>query len=121
MPPTPTHPTLGEFYLADVRRLTSPERDLGLWWRTMSFNGPSFRAAYVVDTGEIYVMQHEGLPGGGRVEVIAHRPSVAAVLDDLDGMEDICGEPGSLWWLLDRLAPQHADLFEGAAPVTVAA
>jgi hypothetical protein len=120
MPASPTHPTLGEFYLADVRRLTSPELDLGLWWRTMSFNGPRFRAAYVVATGEIYVMQHEGLPGGGRVEVIAHRRTIAEVLDDLDGMEVVCGDRGSLRWLLDRLAPAHADLFE-EAPATVAA
>ena len=101
----PTYPSLGDFYFADSRRLSSPECDLGLWWRMTSFGSPTFRAAYVEATGEIYVMQHEGLPGGGRIEVVATRDSLDAVLADLAGMDDVCGEPGSLWWLLDRLVP----------------
>ena len=105
MPTSPTYPSLGEFYFADARRLSSPERDLGLWWRLTAFGSPTFRAAYVEATGEIYVMQHEGLPGGGRVEVVATRAGYDDVLADLDGMEQVCGEPGSLWWLLDRLVP----------------
>jgi hypothetical protein len=68
-----------------------------------SFGSPTFRAAYVEATGEIYVMQHEGLPGGGRVEVVATRDALDEVLADLAGMDEVCGEPGSLWWLLDRL------------------
>jgi hypothetical protein len=82
------------------------------------FGSPTFRAAYVERTGEIYVMQHEGLPGGGRVEVVTTRASLDDVLADLDGMELVCGEPGSLWWLLDRLVPgavAHSDALALAA------
>lgn len=68
-----------------------------------SFGSPTFRAAYVEATGEVYVMQHEGLPGGGRVAVVAARDGIDGVLADLAGMDEVCGEPGSLWWLLDRL------------------
>jgi hypothetical protein len=68
-----------------------------------SYGSPTFRAAYVEATGEVYVMQHEGLPGGGRVEVVATRDGIDGVLAELAGMDEICGEPGSLWWLLDRL------------------
>ena len=32
----------------------------------------------------------------------------AALLAALDGMEQVCGEPGSLSWFLDRLAPAAA-------------
>jgi len=104
-----TFPSLGDFYLSDVRRLSSRERDLGLWWRLTHFSGPTFRAAYVEATGEIYVMQHEGLPGGGRVEIVATRATFDDALAALDGFEDVCGEPGSLWWLLDHLGhdPAH--------------
>jgi hypothetical protein len=84
------------------------------------FGSPTFRAAYVEATGEVYVMQHEGLPGGGRVDVITTRASLDGVLADLEGMEQVCGEPGSLWWLLDRLVPgeiAHVD----AVPLALAA
>jgi hypothetical protein len=114
---TPFHPSLGDFYFADSRRLFSPEHDLGVRWRTRRFKGPTFRAAYVEATGEIYVMQHEGLAGAGRVEVVATRAALADVLADLEGADEVCGRPGSLWWLLDRLAPEGpaADRLTAAA------
>jgi hypothetical protein len=84
-----------------------------------AFGSPTFRAAYVQATGEIYVMQHEGLPGGGRVEVIAQRDDLDPVLADLDGAEQVCGEPGSLWWLLDRLGADGSAA--AAAPLALAA
>ena len=82
-----------------------------------AFGSPTFRAAYVEATGEIYVMQHEGLPGGGRVEVVATRAAYDDVLADLGGMDQVCGEPGSLRWLLDRLGPGDR---AGTPPVSVA-
>ena len=84
-----------------------------------TFGSPTFRAAYVVATGEIYVMQHEGLPGGGRVEVVAQRDDLDAVLAALAGADEVCGEPGSLWWLLDRLAADGSAA--GDAPLALAA
>jgi len=84
-----------------------------------TFGSPTFRAAYVEATGEIYVMQHEGLPGGGRVEVVARRDDLDDVLADLDGIDQVCGEPGSLWWLLDRLAADGSA--RGVAPFALAA
>lgn len=84
-----------------------------------TFGSPTFRAAYVEATGEIYVMQHEGLPGGGRVEVVAQRDALDDVLAAVEGADQVCGEPGSLWWLLDRLAADGSAA--GAAPFALAA
>ena len=51
-------------------RRGSRERDVGLFWR--SRRGPTFRAAWVRDTGELYLFQHAlGGPGGGSVHLLA--------------------------------------------------
>ena len=50
---------------------TSRERDVGLWWRAHGPLARTDRAAYVEGTGELSVMQHEGMPGGGRGQVLA--------------------------------------------------
>ena len=47
-------------------------------------------------------MQHEGTPGGGRVDVVAG-VTPAAVGELLDGWRDEVGEWGSLRWLVERL------------------
>src|SRR5688572_16469323 len=47
-----TYLSLGAFYASDPDRRGSRERDVGLFWRSRS--GPSFRAAWVRDTGELY-------------------------------------------------------------------
>jgi hypothetical protein len=99
----PSYPSLGAFYIADRRRATSRERDVGLWWRGEGTHAPTFRAAYVEATGELYVMQHEGTPGGGRVEVLGRFNSFAELHRLVRGWEDVCGEPGSIDWLLTRL------------------
>ena len=82
-------------------------------------HGPVFRAAYVVDTGELYLMQLEGLPGGGRIDVVARFPDHATLDRALAGWEDVCGDPGSLRWLLERLPgepPPH--LLRAAQPAS---
>jgi hypothetical protein len=99
----PTYPSLGAFYIADRRRATSRERDVGLWWRGHGPHAPTFRAAYVEATGELYVMQHEGTAGGGRVEVLGSFRSFAELHRLVGGWEDVCGEPGSIDWLLARM------------------
>jgi hypothetical protein len=99
-----TYLSLGAFYGADPARRSSRERDLGLWWRSDG-RGPTFRAAWVQDTGEVYLVQH-GLTGagGGHVEVVARMPQVERDEAALRGWRDEVGKPGSLSWLRDRLA-----------------
>jgi hypothetical protein len=95
-----TYPTLQRFYDADPRRATSSERDVGLWWR--DHHDASFRAAWVQDTGEIYILAH-GVPehGGGPITVLGQCTAVG--LDSLlEGWRDICGSRGSLDWLIER-------------------
>ncbi len=65
-----TYLSLGAFYASDPARRTSRERDVGLFWR--SRQGPTYRAAWVHDTGELYLFQHAlGGPGGGTVHLIS--------------------------------------------------
>jgi hypothetical protein len=99
----PTFLSLGAFYAADRRRDISRERDVGLWWRGDGPLSPTYRAAFVEDTGELYIMQHEGTPGGGRVDVVGHFDGFAALERRLEGWDDVCGDPGSIDWLLERV------------------
>ena len=96
-----TYPSLEIFY-KDGRRAASREHDLGLWWRTDPC-GPSYRAAWVENTGEIYLVQYEGMRGGGHVEVLGRRDSLDQVRGELDGLERVCGARNSLSWLRARL------------------
>lgn len=94
--------SLSAFYIADQRRVESKESDVGLWWRE-AVDGPLHRAAWVKDTGELYLTRlGPAEEGGGEVEVLA-------VLDDeeylgkvLRGWRQQCGRPGSLAWLRER-------------------
>ena len=54
-------------------------------------------------TGELYVMQHEGMRGGGQVQVLGRFDSFAELHRLIAGWEDVCGEPGSIDWLTARL------------------
>lgn len=118
----PTYLSLGAFYASDDRRDASHEIDVGLWWRghgNPTPPTPVFRAAYVVDTGELYLMQLEGLPGGGRIDVVARFPDHATLDRALAGWEDVCGDPGSLRWLLERLPGEHPPhLLRAAQPAS---
>jgi hypothetical protein len=105
MPASTTYLSLGAFYESDKRRGISREHDLGLWWLGDDWHAPRFRAAWVVETGELYVMQHEGTPGGGLVDVVGAAPTIEAVERRLEGWRDVVGEWGSLRWLLERLGP----------------
>jgi hypothetical protein len=102
---SPTYLSLGAFYAADKRRDISREHDLGLWWLGDNWQAPRFRAAWVAETGELYVMQHEGTPGGGRVDVVAVAATLEELEERLEGWRDVVGEWGSLRWLLERLGP----------------
>ena len=102
--------SLGAFYAADRRRAVSRERDLGLWWRGDGPLSPTYRAGYVENTGELYLMQHEGTLGGGRVDVLGRFTTFAEVRRLVTGWEDVCGERGSIRWLLERVPRQLADV-----------
>jgi hypothetical protein len=96
--------SLASFYTADPRRVDSRECDVGLWWREAP-DGPLHRAAWVSDTGELYLVRL-GPPeqGGGRVEVLATIAEHERLERVLEGWRERCGEPRSLTWLRERAA-----------------
>jgi hypothetical protein len=106
--PTPSRPlperyrSLALFYTADTRRVHSRELDVGLWWRDDP-DGPLHRAAWVCDTGELYLVRLGPLQeGGGEVEVLAKVAERERLESVLSGWREQCGAPRSLRWLRDR-------------------
>jgi hypothetical protein len=100
----PRYRTLANFYNADERRLSSRELDVGLWWREDA-GGPLHRAAWVNDTGELYLVRlGPDTDGGGRVEVLANLDDQERLESTLAGWRERCGEPRSLSWLRERAA-----------------
>jgi hypothetical protein len=96
--------SLTAFYRADSRRVQSRERDVGLWWRDDA-HGPLHRAAWVSDTGELYLVRLGPTEqGGGRVEVLATVADRERLESMLEGWRERCGEPRSLAWLRGRAA-----------------
>jgi hypothetical protein len=103
-----TYLSLGAFYASDPARRSSRERDFGLFWRSRS--GPSFRAAWVRDTGELYLFQHAlGGRGGGSVHLLAPAMDEIELERRLTGWADVCGREGSLEWLLARVQGISSD------------
>jgi hypothetical protein len=102
--PIERHRSLAGFYDADPRRTRSRELDVGLWWRERA-DGALHRAAWVIDTGELYVARLGPVDeGGGKVEVLARTHDRAHLERALRGWRDHCGQPGSLTWLRRRAA-----------------
>jgi len=96
--------SLANFYTADERRIHSRELDVGLWWRDAA-DDPLHRAAWINDTGELYLVRlGPEAEGGGRVEVLATVVDRARMEDLLEGWRERCGEPSSLTWLRLRAA-----------------
>ncbi len=96
--------SLTAFYRADPRRVQSRERDVGLWWREDA-HGPLHRAAWVSDTGELYLVRlGPAEQGGGRVEVLATVAEHERLESVLEGWRERCGKPRSLAWLRQRAA-----------------
>ena len=119
--------SLASFYADDPRRLPSRELDVGLWWREEA-DGPLHRAAWVSDTGELYLVRLGPLQeGGGEVEVLAVVAELERLESLLEGWREQCGGPRSLAWLRERTArlgervrTAQLNLAAGAAPATVA-
>ena len=108
--------SMTSFYRADWRRRRSPEVDVGLWWREAP-NGPMHRAAWVSDTGELYVVQLGPTSrGGGRVEVLARVRGRARVEAVLEGWRERCGRPRSLSWLRERARTLRRTASADSAP-----
>ena len=96
--------SLTGFYAADSRRVRSRECDVGLWWREDA-HGPLHRAAWVIDTGELYLVRlGPSDEGGGQVEVLATVAERERLESELAGWRERCGEPRSLAWLRARAA-----------------
>jgi hypothetical protein len=95
---------LTSFYNSDPRRIESRELDVGLWWREAA-NGPLHRAAWVSDTGELYLVRlGPSEEGGGDVEVLATVGERERMERVLEGWRERCGQPRSLTWLRERAA-----------------
>ncbi len=94
--------SLHAFYAADDRRRSSRERDFGLMWRGR--RDATYRAAWVPETGELYIIRNgHPLAGGGTVEVAERRFGLGELHAVLSGYQDVCGRRGSLGWLLERI------------------
>ena len=95
-------PAMRSFYDADPRRGPSPERDLGLNWR--SVHGATYRAAWIADTQELYAVRHSGDTEKAQVTVLG-RFAPEVLERALAGWRRIAelGEPGSYEWLLERI------------------
>lgn len=95
--------SLAQFYLADSRRIDSRERDFGLWWRDGE-DGPLHRAAWVRDTGELYLVRlGPQQQGGGAVEILGVFEEQECLEAVLGGWREAVVAPDSLRWLRERL------------------
>jgi hypothetical protein len=92
--------SIAAFVRADAARLQSPESDLGLHWRD---RGVLYRAAWIEETGEVYIVQlGPSEQGGGHVELLAVGLSRAQLQAALRGWRE-AHERQELQWLRDRL------------------
>src|SRR6516164_6307791 len=99
---TTRYRSMARFYAADPRRRASRERDVGLWWRDAA-DGPLHRAAWVCDTGELYLVRlGPSEEGGGEVELLARVEDGERLERALAGWRERCGAPRSLSWLRER-------------------
>jgi hypothetical protein len=99
---TPTYRSIGAFIGERRQRLYSRERDMGLRWREGT---AIYRAAWVEDTGELYLVQL-GTPdeGGGHVELLAAGLKLEELEPALAGWREAQdGGDRSLDWLRDRV------------------
>jgi hypothetical protein len=98
------YPSLVAFYNADPRRVHSREQDVGLWWRDGA-DGALHRAAWISETGELYLVRlGPAAEGGGSVEILARVSDARRLEWLLSGWRERCGGVDSLRWLRRRLA-----------------
>jgi hypothetical protein len=90
-------PSLEAFYAADRRRRHSREHDVGLAWRG---HGATFRAAWVQETGEVYLFKHHA----GTVDVLRRRFGLGELHRALAGYRQLISRSRSLDWFLHQTA-----------------
>jgi DNA-directed RNA polymerase subunit RPC12/RpoP len=97
-----TYASMEDFVRADLDRLASRELDFGVLWRDGAAG--SYRAAWIEDTGELYVVQ-AGPPsaGGGHVEVLGVTDRIG-VEEALEGWQARAQEHASIAWIRRRAA-----------------
>jgi hypothetical protein len=97
-----SYASLVDFGKARRRRIASAERDFGLGWTD---GEKLYRAAWVAETGELYIVQL-GAPdeGGGHVELLATDARVEDVERALSGWRLALQARRSLDWLRKRAA-----------------
>ena len=102
-PSDTSYQSIVAFIRDDDRRMRSREHDIGLCWREAA-TGRTFRAAWVEDTGELFVVQN-GPPaeGGGHVEVLATGCGAQQLDRALPGWREFLWPMGSLDWLRHRV------------------
>jgi hypothetical protein len=112
--PLTRYRSLASFYAADPRRVRSRELDVGLWWREDA-GGPLHRAAWVSDTGELYLVRlGPSQEGGGEVEVLATVAERERLESVLEGWREQCGAPCSLTWLREHVSRRAPDVRESS-------
>ena len=89
--------TLDEFWLGDLRRMTSPESDYGVMWRNAGCRHPLWRVSYIRDTGEVYAAEQGGM---NRIWVLGVVPA-----DEVAP----CDERATWYRALDRILGDYAD------------
>jgi hypothetical protein len=98
-----SYPSLEAFYAADRRRRHSRERNVGLLWRGRG--GSTFRAAWIQETGEVYLFRHGWPPdGGGTVDLVDRLFGLGELHAAIRGYGAVCGRRDSLAWFLDRVS-----------------
>src|SRR5258707_15293245 len=101
---TDRYRSLRNFYLADRRRRASREDDIGLWWR-VGVHGPLYRAAWVRDTGELYVTRLGGRHHDvGEGLVLGCAEDRGQLEEALQGWQGACPTPDSMAGLRRRAA-----------------
>lgn len=101
-----SYSSLAAFYAADRSRRHSRERDVGLCWRGRG--GATFRAAWIQETGEVYLFRHgHPMEGGGTVDLVARRFGLGELHAALSGFSEVCGRRDSLAWFLDRVGDRR--------------
>ena len=105
-----TFPTIEAFYEDNPARRSSGEADYGSWWTEAGKAYPKWRVSYIKATGEVYAVQ---LFNPEKVELLGIIPPddgdiYYKTLDGvLAGWADVCGQPGSLDWIRQRVQAQR--------------
>lgn len=106
-----TWPTSDVYYEQVPAARRSRELDLGVWWAfDADMRRPRWRVTYVVDPGHVVAVRTD--TGGTALLAEVARPDWMGPHDYVDkhllpGWAEHCGQPHSLWWVVERLRHLH--------------